>query len=660
MKSVVRFGLAIGAAGFFAGCNGSQPPIGAPGTVPLGRAIATQADRSGPWMLPTAKSKDLLYVGTGSNVYVLSYPKGKLVGSLGISGNDMCSDKNGNVFIPTGGYEVLEYAHGGTSPIQTLDPGDVPLGCAVDPVTGNLAVTNEASGAGEVAIFPHAQNPPTWYRDPDIYTYGLCGYDGNGNLFVDGSGTNNYLAELPKGSSTFVNYPLGNDFDVFGSLQWDGEHMTLSNPTTDEIYRLKFGKSSFKVVGTTQIDGWQNQYAGRWPYVQTWLQDGTFVAQASNLARLGLWRYPSGGDPEKVMRAFEKGSVSINGVAISVAPSHDGSQPPSGAHKLPSYVYVGECCHFSNTGEVTVYDLALTAVARKITSGVTTPSFITVDRSGRLYTINQFPYFYDNGGVTEYDRGSEDPSRSIKLEGAWAAATDGENNLYVASCLSCLPYQYGDGSVDVYKVGTTTLLRSITKGIDAPVSLAIDADGNLYVANDSDNYRPSVTVYAPGSRKPLRTLTQGLTSPTAVALDPSNDLFVINDPVNGAPQSVVEFEAASNKVLRTITGGILNPQAIVLDGSGTLYVANVPDVGHGWISVYPSGESTPSYRIKTGVHDPVALMVDGENNLYVANDRGAQNNRGTVCVYAANAKSPLRCARGPRRLDYPSWLAVGP
>jgi hypothetical protein len=306
-------------AAMLAGCSGSQPPIGAPGAMPQTSTLATQAARGGSWMLPEAKSEDLLYVATGDNVYVLSYPHGKLIGSLGIVGNNLCSDKQGDVFVPTGAYEVVEYAHGGTSPIQTLNAGDIPLGCAVDPTSGNLAVTNEASGAGEVAIFPNAKAPSTWYRDTEIYTYGLCGYDDKGNLFVDGSGSGNFLAELPNGKSTFRNYSLNNSFDVYGSVQWDGKRITLSNPTTQQIYRLRFGKLSLTVVGTTQIDGWQNNYSGHWPYVQTWLQGAEFIAQSSSLAKLGVWLYPKGGNANEVIGPFKSGSVSIYGVTVSLA-----------------------------------------------------------------------------------------------------------------------------------------------------------------------------------------------------------------------------------------------------------------------------------------------------------------------------------------------------
>lgn len=297
--------LAAGMLSWLPGCAGSTA---------IGEARAADNRAS---MQSQMKGTDLLYVATGDNVYVLTYPKGRVVGSLGVSGNDLCADARGDVFVPSG-YVILEYAHGSAYPSQTLN-GDIPLGCAVDPRTGDLAVTQEASGAGEVAIFPNAQQPSTWYRDPDITTFGLCGYDDRGNLFVDGAGSGNNLAELPHRSGTFRNYPLGSKFAAFGDIAWDGKHITLSNPTTGFLYRLRFARRSLKAVGATRIRGWQNSYSGHWPYVQTLLQDGTFVAQSSEAATLGVWRYPAGGRAGAVLGPFAGGSVNVYGVALSRA-----------------------------------------------------------------------------------------------------------------------------------------------------------------------------------------------------------------------------------------------------------------------------------------------------------------------------------------------------
>ena len=76
-----------------AGCGGSQPPIGAPGAMPLTSTLAAPADRGKSWMLPEAKAEDLLYVSNyrGNYVAVYDYKTGTAVGSLsGFDGRGQC------------------------------------------------------------------------------------------------------------------------------------------------------------------------------------------------------------------------------------------------------------------------------------------------------------------------------------------------------------------------------------------------------------------------------------------------------------------------------------------------------------------------------------------------------------------------------------------
>ncbi len=373
------------------------------------------------------------------------------------------------------------------------------------------------------------------------------------------------------------------------------------------------------------------------------------------------------------MKSFGLCSYALSGsVAVALLAGCGGSQPPTGApdaavlaaHAPASFVYMGQCCgpEFSNKGNVTLYDLELSKVARTITKGISNPWVITVDRAGRLYMVG-FGY---TQGVIEYDAGSDRPSRRIKLSYAWTAATDASNNLYAASCPDCHEYVTGTGSVNVYAAGTTKLLRSIKDGINSPMALAFDTNGNLYVFNGDGN-DTAVLVYAPGASTPSRSLPQGYTDVSAIALDASNNLFVIRSPVSGQA-SIVEYKADSTKIVRTITKGIQSPQAIALDSSGRLYVANTPFPNAGWVSVYAPGSSTPSYRITSGMDDPQLLAIGGEGNLYVGNDDYgvalarrdvSSGDNGSLCAYAPKAKKPMRCIV-TEQWSFPYSLAVTP
>src|SRR5581483_3687913 len=143
------------------------------------------------WMSPQSQSGALLYVtdAKSNDVLVYSYPQGEQVGTLGGFGSPRseCVDAAGDVWIAdTGGDNVIEFPHGGSKPVASLDIAGTPTGCSVDPVNGNLAVSGGVSGL-TVSVFrrtQHGWGSPMRYNDPDITAAGFCGYDAAGDLFV--------------------------------------------------------------------------------------------------------------------------------------------------------------------------------------------------------------------------------------------------------------------------------------------------------------------------------------------------------------------------------------------------------------------------------------------------------------------------------------------
>ena len=216
-------------AGLFAGCSTTTTRVALPLTHAAGNplVLGNQTPSHG-WMLPAAKSMDLLYVSNHNQLLAFSYPKGKLVGEITVASGDffgLCSDSTGDVFVTSqgSGFQsyIYEYAHGGIKPFATLsDPGD-PLGCAFDPTTGNVAVTNISADdppyyRGDVVVFPDGQGPPTQYSDSNVGSFLYCSYDATGDLFADGDG---YLTELSAGGQSLNDITLGQRIDP-SSIQW--------------------------------------------------------------------------------------------------------------------------------------------------------------------------------------------------------------------------------------------------------------------------------------------------------------------------------------------------------------------------------------------------------------------------------------------------------
>ena len=167
-------------------------------------------------------------------------------------------------------------------------------------------------------------------------------------------------------------------------------------------------------------------------------------------------------------------------------------------------------------------------------------------------------------------------------------------------------------TVSVYSPGSTTPTRTLT-GLDAPVALAFDSSGNLYVANNGTN---TVSVFAPNATTPTSTLTEP-SSPQALAIDASGNIYVGND------TTVSVFAPGSTTPTRTLTG-LNSPSAMAFDSRGTLYVANfgqqtvaAPEGSGTTVSVFAPGSTTPNATL-TGLSGPTALAFDSSGNLYVA------------------------------------------
>jgi hypothetical protein len=306
------------AAAMLAGCGGSQPPIGAPGAMPQASTNGTHAARGWSWMLAKLSMDDLIYaVGGCGGTCVLSYPSGTLVGSLNVGLSGACVDSHGHVFI-TNNATVVEYAHGDSTPIETLTlPGDAAIGCSVDPTTGNLAVIFNGTTVG-VAIFPGAQGTPMLYAAGSDSQY--CGYDDAGNLFVDGYVYGQFvLTELQKGSSSFATLSVNGSIGFAGQVQWDQRYLTVlgGDNRAVKLFFLRASGSTATIVKTTNLNGIKFAY-------QSWIYSKKifipFASHGTPAKKIGIWNALNGRKIANLKDFGSKDFLNIQGVAFSPGP----------------------------------------------------------------------------------------------------------------------------------------------------------------------------------------------------------------------------------------------------------------------------------------------------------------------------------------------------
>jgi hypothetical protein len=297
---VLKRAIIVLAACGFAGCSTgtATTPQAEQSVAQISRVAAGNA-----WVSPdAAKASNLLYVSSYSNnrVTIYTYVDGnaiKLVGTLSIGQpGGMCTDKAGDVWIPSYDFQTIEeFAHGGTTPIRSIKrSAGYPYACAVDPLTGNLAVTYEFPNGkygpfGRVVVFAKGERPQT-LRSYDLYPVMFAAYDNTGDLFVDGAPcyssycsplyNQTLLLEYPAGGSGFQTLTVvGATIDQATALNWIKPTLLLTNNDASShkvtAYKLLVRGSNATVVGTLPLKNAGTAYG-------TWVRAGLVIVPDEN------------------------------------------------------------------------------------------------------------------------------------------------------------------------------------------------------------------------------------------------------------------------------------------------------------------------------------------------------------------------------------------
>lgn len=311
ISSAVQYAFgAIAVVAAIAGCNGGS------GTqiAPIG---STHRSAAGSWMEPNARNGELLYISdAGTNdVVVYHYPSGIEAGVLtGFNGpQGECVDKAGDIWIAnTGASNLVEYAHGGTTPIATLpDSGQYPVDCSIDKNNGTLAATNIIARTGRhrrgsLSIYAHAMGSPTIITSPKIYLMYALGYDYNDNLFVDGRNPNKQFqfGELPAGSGAIKPITLSGATIIFpGGVQFAQGKINVGDQGGAVIFQ---STESGTVTGSTPLNASSD-------CVDFFIDGKTVVCPDAGNGSVEFYDYPVGGSPSQMI----KGLVSPTGAAVS-------------------------------------------------------------------------------------------------------------------------------------------------------------------------------------------------------------------------------------------------------------------------------------------------------------------------------------------------------
>lgn len=336
-------GLACAVAGAFvaaAGCgNGVSPGSGALSEPTLTTNVvpmhALRPNHRKSWIAPDTKDERRLLFASDSGleeVDIYSLPSMKLKGQLtGFSEpQGMCSDSGGNVYVAdTSATEVDKYARTGSLLARYPDNYGLPVGCAVDPATGNVAVTDLVSGAsgpGQVLVFSSPSSQPKILDNPSQYFYYFAGYGPRSSLWVSGrNASGEYILSRCSASSCATVRLSGGTLYFPGAVEWDnrnGTWVVFDQLCNDTAAACSYPVSARGVLGPpttyTNYEGGndcdlvQGEIFDRDRYVV----GGDYEYCGGTSSTFNRWEYMTGGPTNYTVLSS---SYSIpNGVAVSI------------------------------------------------------------------------------------------------------------------------------------------------------------------------------------------------------------------------------------------------------------------------------------------------------------------------------------------------------
>jgi streptogramin lyase len=251
--------------------------------------------------------------------------------------------------------------------------------------------------------------------------------------------------------------------------------------------------------------------------------------------------------------------------------------------------------------------------------GLSIPFAVAIDSNGNAWVTNE-----GNNSLSEFSSDGTPISTDTGFTGGGLEdpeylAIDTSNNVWVANCGNFCDKSGVASNVSEFNSSGKELSSSTGYtggGLDGASGIALDMNGNIWVANEANNSLSEFNSSGMALTPPTGYTGGGLFGPVAVAVSPANYIWV-TDQLGNAVSELSPEGAPATGPAGTTGGGIDAPLGIAIDSSRNKWIANSTGIaeinGTGAVISPSTGFVDPKND------EPNGIAIDASGNVWVTN-----------------------------------------
>jgi streptogramin lyase len=236
---------------------------------------------------------------------------------------------------------------------------------------------------------------------------------------------------------------------------------------------------------------------------------------------------------------------------------------------------------------------------------------VAVDAAGNVYFIDAVNETLDKWNpATQQVSTLAGPAvrGTFGLHNAIGVAVDATGNVFIADTTN--------GTIDQWSptFGLSPLIGSAS---ETPFGVAVDAADHVYYSDVKQTLPPSpytVNTYKAQTASPpppSALVSSGLNQPSGVAVDAAGNVYIADTGDN----AIKEWNASTGTVTSLVSSGLNQPKGVAVDAAGNVYIA---DTGDNAIKEWNASTGTVTTLVSSGLSSPAGVAVDAAGDVYIA------------------------------------------